>query len=151
MQDLSRDLEVCGIYMITNPIGKSYIGYSVKIRTRLLSHKSNSNTSWGGNSKLMLSIREFGFYNHTFRVLELCEREDLKSREMFFIQKYNTEFTGLNGEYTITKKAKNEVKYMAIAYYPKDINTYGSKEKLKEAIIAVRDLNKEALTEILKK
>ena len=137
MQDLSRDLEVCGIYMITNPIGKSYIGYSVKIRTRLLSHKSNSNTSWGGNSKLMLSIREFGFYNHTFRVLELCEREDLKSREMFFIQKYNTEFTGLNGEYTITRKPR--------------YNAHGSEANLKKALRDTRDLNKEALTEILKK
>ena len=36
-------------------------------------------------------------------------------------------------------------------YSQEDIDAHGSKENLRKAIIAVRDLNKEALTEILKK
>ena len=36
-------------------------------------------------------------------------------------------------------------------YSQEDIEAHGSKENLRKAIIAVRDLNKEALTEILKK
>jgi len=144
-EKLSKDFQVCGIYMITNPLGKSYIGASVDVRTRLLCHKREA----GRTSKLSKSIAEYGFYNHKFEILQICNREDLFFIESELIIKHNAEFIGLNGEYTVTRKEQPKV--LTISYYKKDIDAHGSKENLRKAIIAVRDLNKEALTEILKK
>ena len=100
MEKLSSNLSVCGIYMITNPDGKSYIGASINVRTRLIAHKSCSNTIWGGNTKLMQSIKKHGFFNHKFEILEACDRESLYVLEKKYIEKFQTETNGLNGENT---------------------------------------------------
>ena len=144
-EPLSNDFKVCGVYMITNPLGKSYIGASVDVRTRLLSHKREA----GKTSKLSKSIAEHGFYNHKFEILQICNREDLYFIESELILKNNAEFIGLNGEYTVTKKEQPKV--LTIKYYKKDIDAHGSAENIRKAVLAVRDLNKEALTEIINK
>jgi len=70
-----------GIYKITNPFNQSYIGQSVDIEKRFRSHKKGLNS----NFHLQLSFRKHGIENHTFEVLEICDKEELFTKEKHFI------------------------------------------------------------------
>ena len=81
-----------GIYKITNPKGKIYIGQSVDIKTRMYGH-NNPNSEC---KKLKNSINKYGWDKHTVEVLEECKVEDLNERERFYQDKYNSIAEGLN-------------------------------------------------------
>lgn len=82
-----------GIYKITNPKGQSYIGKSVSIQRRFLQHKSNKGSV---NKYLKESFEKYGIDNHNFEILEECELEDLKEREIYYQSKYLSVYKGLN-------------------------------------------------------
>jgi len=84
--------KITGIYCITSPIGKKYIGQSVNIYLRWRQHK-NSNS----NSYLNDSFKLFGFDNHKFEILLECESDQLNSIEIEFIKLNNSMYpNGLN-------------------------------------------------------
>jgi len=72
-----------GIYKITNPDGKVYIGQSKNIESRFYQHKNNSI-----NIGLRESIEKYGVDNHSFEVIEKCNPNKLLKREKFYIKKY---------------------------------------------------------------
>lgn len=85
----------CGIYKITNKInGHSYIGQSVDIERRWRQHinfpKENS------KYPLYQAFVKYGIENFSFEILELCQKEKLDSREIYFITKFNTYRDGYN-------------------------------------------------------
>ena len=91
-----------GIYKITNPIGKSYIGLSKQIEIRWKSYK---NMSFKTNNLLKKSLEEHKFENHTFEILEeinislLTENKSnslLRRRERWWIKELDTFKNGLN-------------------------------------------------------
>ena len=91
-----------GIYKITNPEGKSYIGLSREIETRWNSYK---NMQFQSNTLLKESFKKYGYLNHTFEVIEeVILSEDtygkntavLRKRERYWISKFNTYYDGLN-------------------------------------------------------
>ena len=82
-----------GIYKITNPSGKVYIGQAVDIERRWRAHHHKSN--WA-SVKLYNSFRKYGVDNHTFEVIEECLREDLNSKERYYQNKFNVLEEGLN-------------------------------------------------------
>ena len=77
--------KICGIYKITNPNGKVYIGQSVDVKTRWLYHKKYC--KW--KTKLSNSINKYGASNHLFEILEECSRDVLDEREVFWIDYFN--------------------------------------------------------------
>lgn len=81
------------IYKITNKVnGKSYIGqtrYTVEFRWRQHIHKKD-------NVYFHNAIHKYGIENFTVETLEECNYEDLNSREIFYIAKYNTFKDGYN-------------------------------------------------------
>ena len=79
-----------GIYKITSPSGKIYIGQSVNIERRKSEYKSYCH-----KGKLNNSIKKHGFENHTFEILEECEIEKLNERERHFQDFYDV--LGPNG------------------------------------------------------
>ena len=80
-----------GIYKFTNKItGESYIGQSTNIGKRYLKHK-NAHSKWE-NSYFHRAIREYGFDNFEFEILEECSKSDLDERENFYIKQYGTLF-----------------------------------------------------------
>lgn len=81
-----------GIYKITNPKGRVYIGQS----TNLISRKSDySSGRCKGQLRLYRSIRKYGFSSHIFEIIEECEVNLLNDRERYWQDFY--EVLGDNG------------------------------------------------------
>ncbi len=84
-----------GIYKITSPSGKIYIGQSINIKERWRSHKKLYS---GKSIRLNRSLIKYGSDNHIFEIIELCCQEILTERECYWIKFYDTFDTkhGLN-------------------------------------------------------
>lgn len=88
-----------GIYKITNKLnGNSYIGLSVDIEQRWYQHKTrykNLNDK-EYNKALYRAFRKYGLNNFSFEVIEECEENELKEKEIYWISFYNTYANGYN-------------------------------------------------------
>lgn len=83
-----------GIYKITNPIGKIYIGQSIELHIRKRHYKKGH---CKGQPRIIRSINKYGWENHTFEVIENCEVKLLNERERYWQEYYNvTGEMGLN-------------------------------------------------------
>ena len=89
---MGQDL-LCGIYKITSPSGRVYIGESKNIHSRWKSYK---NLSCKGQRKLLNSLKKYGVKNHIFEVIEECEFDELLCRERFWQDFYCVITDGLN-------------------------------------------------------
>ena len=90
-----------GIYKITNPTNKVYIGQSINIERRFKNYKSISQTR--GQVMLHNSFKKHGVNNHTFEIIEECIVESLNERERYWQEFYNVLEGGLNCLLTDTK------------------------------------------------
>jgi len=86
---------ICGIYKITSPSGKIYIGQSNNITKRWTNYKSISKSN-DGQPKLKNSFDKYGVNTHIFEVIEECCFENLDCRERYWQDFYNATNTGLN-------------------------------------------------------
>lgn len=68
----------CGIYKITSPSGKIYIGSSTNIKRRFSNYKRLRCKS---QSKLYSSFLKYGVDKHLFEVICFCEKIDLYKNE----------------------------------------------------------------------
>jgi group I intron endonuclease len=91
---------VIGIYKITNPSGRIYIGQSVNINNRISSYK---NLKCKNQTRLYNSLLKYTFEKHKFEVLEECKIELLNERERYYQDFYNsTSRNNLNCKLTKT-------------------------------------------------
>lgn len=79
-------MPIIGIYKITNPTGKIYIGQSKEIRERMLSYKR---LDCEKQYKIYNSLKKYGWVAHTFEVIEECTVEDLNKRERYWQDFYD--------------------------------------------------------------
>jgi group I intron endonuclease len=84
---------ICGIYKITSPTGRIYIGQSKDI-TRRWSEYFNKKCK--GQVKLNHSFKKYGVEAHIFEIVEECEFELLNIRERYWQDIYNCLEDGLN-------------------------------------------------------
>ena len=82
-----------GIYKITNPEGKIYIGKSKNIEKRFSDYKR---LDCKNQPLIFQSLAKYGWLNHKFEIIEECSVNLLFERENFFIEKFNTIDNGLN-------------------------------------------------------
>ena len=75
-----------GIYKITSPTGKIYIGQSTNIQKRWTDYKKKNCKR---QPRLFQSFKKHGVENHTFEIVELCSVEMLNKRERHFQEKHN--------------------------------------------------------------
>ena len=73
---------IIGIYKITSPSGKVYIGQSIDIYKRWRGHKSL--TKKNVDYKLYNSLKKYGFENHVFEVIHESLEEELNSWEAHY-------------------------------------------------------------------
>ena len=73
--------KICGIYKITSPTGKVYIGESSNINRRVKNYQVHRCKA---QIKLYSSLEKYGWENHIFEVIEECAFEDLFCRERYW-------------------------------------------------------------------
>ena len=77
-----------GIYKITSPSKKIYIGQSINVNKRLKEYKYLSNCKT--QPKLYNSLVKYGFSQHIFEIIEQCSVEELNVRERYWQEFHNT-------------------------------------------------------------
>jgi len=82
-----------GIYKITSPSNKVYIGQSINIERRLRYYKR---IACKEQIKIYNSLLKYGVDAHIFEVLELCDTEELNNRERHYQNLYDSVANGLN-------------------------------------------------------
>ena len=90
-----------GIYKITSPTNKIYIGQSINIPQRFTSYKNiNQNVS---HKRLKSSFFKHDVENHKFEIIEICLIDKLNERERYWQEYYDVcGKNGLNCKLTIT-------------------------------------------------
>lgn len=89
-----------GIYKITNPNNRVYIGQSVNIRKRLERYER---LHCKNQSRLYASLVKYGFSEHIFEIIEECTIEQLNERERHWQDFYDVlSENGLNCKLTKT-------------------------------------------------
>lgn len=88
--------KICGIYKITSPTGRVYIGQSVDIKNRLRGYRYPERVR--NQRKLYSSLKKYGYKKHKVEIVAQCDIEKLDEMEIFYIDVYNTFNTkhGLN-------------------------------------------------------
>ena len=82
-----------GIYKITNPKGKIYIGQSVNPTLRLSHYKRFDCKE---QPKIYNSLKKYGVENHVFEILCYCDTSELNEKERYYQELYNVLENGLN-------------------------------------------------------
>lgn len=77
---------ITGIYKITSPSGKIYIGQSIDIKRRFSNYRTAKKCS--GQVRLFRSFFKHGVKNHVFEIVEECKTEQLNNRERFWQDAY---------------------------------------------------------------
>lgn len=86
---------VCGIYIILNIItNKVYIGSSVAIRSRKNKHFNDLRNNRHCNDILQNSWGKHGEENFVFILIEVCEKNIVRKREQFYLDKYKPYIKG---------------------------------------------------------
>jgi len=76
-----------GIYKITNPIGKVYVGQSTNIEKRFKSYKK---LFCKNQPKLYNSLLKYGAENHIYEIITECEFNKLNENERYYQVLFNT-------------------------------------------------------------
>ena len=82
-----------GIYKITSPSGRIYIGQSRNINKRFTQYKR---LACEKQPRLYNSFIKYGINDHTFEIIEKCEVEQLNIRERYYQDLYDVLNKGLN-------------------------------------------------------
>ena len=89
----------CGIYKITSPTGRIYIGQAVNIQKRW--HKY-AKLHCKKQTTLYNSFKKYGVENHQFDIIEYCSEEELNCSERFWQDEFDViGSNGLNGVLTL--------------------------------------------------
>lgn len=83
-----------GIYKITNPKGKVYIGQSINIYNRWKDNYFSLRCK--NQKKLYFSLNKYGVENHTFEIIEKCSEELLDEKEIYWMDYFSCIEEGLN-------------------------------------------------------
>jgi group I intron endonuclease len=87
-----KNIKCCGIYKITNPSGKIYIGQTIDVIKRIKYYKRMCCKQ---QIKLYNSFNKHGWEQHIFEIVEECNINQLNEREIYWGSYFNT--LGENG------------------------------------------------------
>lgn len=82
----TKYMKIIGIYKITSPVNKIYIGQSININKRWQSYKM---LRCKFQRHLYNSFLKYGVENHIFEILQECEKEKLNILEKYYIDYYD--------------------------------------------------------------
>ena len=76
-----------GIYKITSPSKRVYIGQSINIEKRFAGYSKISNCN--NQTKLYNPFKKYGVENHSFEVIIECKESQLNELERYYQDLYN--------------------------------------------------------------
>lgn len=125
-------MKIVGIYKITSPSGKNYIGQSRDINRRFSKYR-------GLNCKtqhlLYRSFIKYGFENHIFEIIEECDIHFLNIKERYWQDFYDVLNSGLNLILTETNEkvrvVSNETREKLRKNFLNKNHTEETKEKMR--------------------
>lgn len=91
--------KLIGIYKITSPSGKIYIGQGIDLELRFKRYKR---LACKKQIKLYNSFLKYGYINHKIEIIEFCNEEELNIRERYYQDLYDV-LKGLNCRLTTIK------------------------------------------------
>lgn len=94
---------ICGIYKITSPSGKVYIGQSYNIYKRWKGYRRYNIKN---QPKLNHSFLKYGVENHKFEIIHTCNEEELNALEEKYVLDFKCVEKGLNIRYGGGNKGK---------------------------------------------
>lgn len=77
-----------GIYKITSPSNRIYIGQSINIDRRFSQYRRLDN-SVRTSPKLFRSLKKYGYEKHIFEVIETCDVDVINERERYWQEFYD--------------------------------------------------------------
>ena len=86
IEEINAIGKVCGIYKITSPSGRYYIGSSGNIKNRW---KDYFYLKCSSQPKIYNSLKKYGSENHIFEIIEECEFENLYEKERYYQELYD--------------------------------------------------------------
>lgn len=101
---------ICGIYKITNLLTEqAYIGQSVNVADRWKQHcKCGLGIDASATNKLYNAMQKYGVWNFSFELLEqVHQRNLLNEKEKFWIEMYQSNKFGYNGNAGVKNASKN--------------------------------------------
>lgn len=93
MININYSYPIIGIYKITSPNNRIYIGQSTNIEKRWYDYHHYGIKS---QHKLRRSFKKYGIENHKFEILEECNESELNQKEIEYIKKFKCLKEGLN-------------------------------------------------------
>jgi group I intron endonuclease len=88
-----------GIYKITSPSNKIYIGQTINYEKRIKKYKS---LECKKQTVLYRSFLKYGVENHQFEIIEECDIKELNEKERYYQDYYDVLNIGLNCKLTNT-------------------------------------------------
>ena len=134
-----------GIYKISNPEGKIYIGYSTSLETRVEHYKKLNIMT---QPLIKESIEKYGWEHHAFSIIEECEDNIIKEREKYYIKLYNSFNNGLNsnkgggGPLYHTDQTKQKISEKGKLNKGKRVNSHLKGRKLPQSHVESNKNNK---------
>ena len=89
---------ICGIYSITTPSGKCYIGSSIDVRRRWYEHHWRMKRGKSSSPQLDRAYAKYGL-QLKFRLLEECEPDGLRNREQWYLDNYKPDLNASDNAY----------------------------------------------------
>jgi len=93
--------KICGIYKITSPLKKVYIGQSIDIKNRWWKYK---HLKCENQSHLYNSLKKYGTNRHRFEIIHQCDKSELNELEKYYIELFQC----FDNEYGLNLKAGGE-------------------------------------------
>jgi len=129
-REIKNKEAICGIYKITSPEDKTYIGQAVDIAARWKNYRLMA--GFKTESKLYNSLIGYEVENHTFEIIEECPEEELNMRERYWQDFYDA--TGKNGLNCILTIESSKSGRLSKSIIELSVNRYGNKEKMLDVI-----------------
>ena len=132
-----------GIYKITNPEGKVYIGCTNNLEKRIKNYQNGTITT---QPLMFESWEKYSWDSHIFEILEYTE--NLIEREKYYIKLYDSFNNGLNankgggGIETHTEETKQLISEKGKANKGKRVNSHRKGKKLPQYMVEANKENK---------
>lgn len=102
-----------GIYRITSPNNRIYIGQSIDVKKRFKDYRVINRVR--AQCKLYNSLNKYGIDSHKFEIICECTREQLNELEKFYIELYDSVKNGLNMKVSgrfgyLSEESKNKIR-----------------------------------------